>query len=241
MATEGRNASQEQRADVLDQELVHVLRQCADRYRRIVFSCSFGGTSIVIAHAIAMSRMDIPVYFVDTGLLFAETLAARRRFEQRFGLHVIDVGPALTLSQQAQRHGGELWLRDPDLCCALRKVEPMQRLLDGVDAWITGLRRDQASTRGQVEVFERHGLGDGRTIEKVNPMAHWPRQDAWQYIQAHDLPYNILLDQGYRSIGCRPCTGPVAAEDDEREGRWAGHEKTECGLHTFTRRLREGG
>ena len=233
--------SQVQREAALKEELETVLGQCLERYRRIAFTCSFGGTSIVIAHAIAMSDMDIPVYFLDTGLLFAETLAARRRFEQRFGLRVIDVGPALSLSQQAERHGGELWLRDPDLCCALRKVEPMQRLLGGVDAWITGLRRDQSLTRGQVEVFEHHGLEDGRTIAKVNPMAHWTRQDAWQYIQAHDLPYNILLDQGYRSIGCRTCTGPVATEDDERAGRWAGRAKTECGLHTFTRRLPEGG
>jgi len=218
-------------------ELVDRLRTWSGRYPRIGFTCSFGGTSIVVAHLIATRRLAIPIYFLDTGLLFEETLALRHTYEQRFGVPIVDVRPDADDLARAASGGVDLFRRDPDLCCDLRKVQPMRRLLAGLDAWIGGLRRDQSPTRGAVETEERHVLEDGRIIAKLSPMAYWTRQEAWDYIRAMDLPYNPLAERGFKSIGCRPCTQPVGADEDERAGRWAGTGKTECGLHTFTRRL----
>jgi len=218
-------------------DLAAILRRSAARYPRLAFTCSFGGTGIVLAHVIAMHRLPIPVYFLDTGYLFPETLALRHQFAERYGLEVIDVRPELSVLRQAERDGDELYRRDPDRCCALRKVDPMRQLLEGLDAWVSGMRRDQSASRGEVEVLERHTLADGRVIAKINPMAHWTRQDAWRYIAGNDLPYNPLADRGYKSIGCWPCTRPVGDGEDERAGRWAGTGKTECGLHTFTSKL----
>lgn len=219
------------------QDIARILRWCAARYRRIGFTASFGGTGIVIAHVIAVERLAIPVYFLDTGFLFPETYATRRRFIERYDLEVIDVRPTLSIEEQEQQFGPELYRHDPDRCCAVRKVEPMERVLSGLDAWISGVRRDQAATRGETEIVEEHILPDGRAIAKVHPMAHWTRADAWRYIVRHNLPYNPLADQGFKSIGCVPCTRAVADGADERTGRWAGTGKIECGLHTFTRRL----
>jgi len=213
-----------------------ILRWTAARFERPGFTCSFGGTGIILAHMIGVHRLPIPVYFLDTGLLFPETLASRRAFAERYGLDVIDVRPRLTVDEQARAYGPELYRRQPDLCCQLRKVEPMQRVLRDLDAWVGGLRRDQSETRGAVEVVERHVTEDGREIAKVSPLAHWTKQDAWRYILDNRLPYNPLLDRGYKSIGCMPCTVPVGVGAGERDGRWAGTGKTECGLHTFTRK-----
>jgi phosphoadenosine phosphosulfate reductase len=229
-------------ADARDgQDIGRVLRWCLASYPRVGFSASFGGTGIVIAHVIGVERLGIPIYFLDTGFLFPETHVTRQRFVERYGLQVIDVRPALSVEEQATRHGPELFRRDPDLCCAQRKVEPMQRVLASLDAWVSGLRRDQAETRGEAGLVEQHTLPDGRVIAKVHSMAHWTRVDAWRYIMRHDLPYNTLADRGYKSIGCMPCTKPVADGVDERAGRWAGTGKVECGLHTFTRRLLQEG
>lgn len=213
-----------------------ILAWTAEHFAHPALTCSFGGTGIILAHMIAVAKLPIPVYFLDTGLLFPETLEARDAFARQYGLEVRSISPTLSVEEQAEQFGAELWRRDPDKCCALRKVAPMTRLLADLDAWVTGLRRDQGASRAEVAVVEAHGLPDGRTITKVNPLAHWTRKEAWAYIRRHDLPYNPLLDRGYRSIGCVPCTVPVPAGGGERDGRWAGHGKTECGLHTFTQR-----
>lgn len=220
-----------------DADPLSILRWAAEHYQRIGFTCSFSGTGIVLAHMIGTQKLPIPVYFLDTGFLFPETLATRREFAERYGLSIIDVRPDLTVEQQAERYGEALYARDPDLCCHLRKVTPMQRILEGLDAWISGLRRDQSATRGEVEVVELHTLDDGRTIAKINPLAYWTKEEAWLYIAEHKLPYNPLMDRGYKSIGCWTCTRPVAIDANERDGRWDGTKKTECGLHTFTKKL----
>jgi phosphoadenosine phosphosulfate reductase len=216
-----------------------LLRWAASRFgRRIALSCSFGGPGgLVLAHMVAQCALDIPVLFIDTNLLFPETYALRQAFADRYHLRFLDYAPLLTPQEQARLHGDELWKRRPDTCCHIRKVEPMQRALRQLDAWVTALRRDQASTRADVKLIEAHSAA-GRIIWKINPLAHWTGAMVWGYLAEHDIPHNPLLDEGYRSLGCACCTERVSSsEAGERAGRWPGTPKTECGLHTFTRRL----
>lgn len=216
-----------------------ILLWAVDQFPRRGFTCSFGGTGIILAHMIGTLKLPIPVYFLNTGYLFRETLQSRDAFAQRYGLTVVDVVPDVTVEEQAARLGPDLYRSNPDMCCQIRKVDPMQRLLQDLDAWISGLRRDQSGGREGVDVVERHTLPDGRAIAKLNPLALWTKEQCWDYIRAHGLPYNPLLDRGYRSIGCWPCTVRVGEGQGERDGRWAGTSKTECGLHTFTKRAND--
>lgn len=198
---------------------------------RIALATSLGPQTLVILDMLHRLGRSVPVFFLDTDLLFPETYALRIRLQQRYGLDVRPVRPARSLAEQARDEGPALWERDPDRCCALRKVDPLRGALAGLDAWITGLRRDQGPTRASVQTVawdEAHGL------VKVAPLAHWTRDDVDRYLAAHDVPYNPLLDQGYRSVGCAPCTRAVRPGDDpgdERAGRWSASGKTECGIH----------
>jgi phosphoadenosine phosphosulfate reductase len=195
----------------------------------IVLACSFGGPSgIVILDLLHRAGESVPVYYLDTDLLFAQTYALIERVKARYGLDPIPVRSRLDLREQAERYGDTLWSRDPDACCALRKVKPQAEFLRSYRAWITGIRRDQAATRRTAHAIdwdERFGL------VKVNPLVDWSENDVWAYIREHDLPYNALHDEGYPSIGCEPCTRRVGAGEDLRAGRWSGFTKTECGLH----------
>jgi phosphoadenosine phosphosulfate reductase len=172
-----------------------------------------------------------PLFYLDTDFLFPETYELRDRIVQQYGLapaQVIQVKSRLTPEQQAAEYGEALWVRDPDRCCELRKVEPLIRILGGYRAWITGIRRDQAPTRAQARVIEwdqKFGL------VKVNPLAAWTTADVWTYIKANGVPYNPLHDRHYPSIGCTHCTAPVLPGEDPRSGRWKNFGKTECGLH----------
>jgi phosphoadenosine phosphosulfate reductase len=143
-----------------------------------------------------------------------------------YEVNVIDIGPALSIAQQDESFGKDLWARDPDRCCALRKVEPLERALEGMDAWITGIRRAQSVTRRNAKVLEL----DPRGVVKVQPLAGWSDEDVKGYLFAHDVPYNPLHDRGFPSIGCTPCTRAIRPGEDSRAGRWADAEKTECGL-----------
>lgn len=203
---------------------------------RIALTCSFGGeTGLVVAHMLSRIDRSVPIIFIDTDYLFPETYATMEAWVRRFGIRVQPTKPTLTPQEQAARYGPDLWERDPDLCCHLRKVLPMAEALQGLDAWMTGLRREQSSTRRGVDIVELHEQ-DGRSLVKINPLAHWSKGQVWAYLIEHDLPYNPLHDAGYKSIGCQPCTRPCQA-GDERAGRWQGHEKNECGLHTFTQKV----
>jgi phosphoadenosine phosphosulfate reductase len=207
-----------------------ILAWAVERYsERIVLACSFGGpTGIVIIDMLASSRLSVPVYYLETGLLFAETHKLVRRVRERYGIEPIVVEPELSVEEQGERYGQHLWERDPDACCNLRKVEPQRRFLASYDAWITGLRRDQASTRKETPVIQwdtKFGL------VKVNPLAEWDERMIWTYIRAHDVPYNQLHDRNYPSVGCTVCTRPVEAGRQMRTGRWQGFDKIECGLH----------
>lgn len=205
-----------------------ILAWAATAFRgRVALSVSFGGPGIVLAHMLARVDRTVPIVFIDTGMLFPETYELRRELAARWELNVIDTRPAFD--------PGPLYETDPDRCCAIRKVEPMQRVLDDVDAWISALRRDQGPTRARIEVVEHHEA-DGRPLVKLHPLAYWDRAKVWRYIVDHGIPYNPLLDRGYASIGCWPCTRATRPGEDERAGRWSGTGKIECGLHTFTAR-----
>lgn len=207
-------------------------------FPRIAISTAFGPEGCaLVAMAVAL-KPDVKVFTVDTDFLFPESIALRDKFVARYGLQLEVLRGAVSLEEQNRRHGLNLWQRDTDACCALRKVEPTGRALAGLDAWIAGLRRDQSATRAQIDVVERYERPEAEAegpLYKVNPLLHWTRKDTWDYLLKHEVPYNELLDRGYKSIGCWPCTQPVDAGADERAGRWGG-QKSECGIHTFMAR-----
>ena len=194
---------------------------------RVCLSCSWQKQSSVLVHMLAELGLGIDVIELDTHLFFRETYETRERLVERYGLTLIrpDV---LTVAEQHKREGPNLWERDPDRCCHIRKVEPLIEALEPYDAWISGIRRDQSPSRAnarKVERSERYG------VWKIQPLADWSEDDVWRYIVANDIPYNPLHDVGYRSIGCMPCTRPTRPDEEERAGRWAGSDKLECGLH----------
>ncbi|MEM6561417.1 MAG: phosphoadenylyl-sulfate reductase [Planctomycetota bacterium] len=197
-----------------------------------VLTTSYGMEGCVLIDMVAQLETPIRVVMVDTGFLFPETLDVEDRMRQRhphlrFERVSTDLSPAL----QEHVYGPDLWARKPDLCCALRKVEPLRRALVGSEVWLTALRRGSNPTRADAPIVDRH-FGYG--VLKVAPLATWDRRDAWNFVNQHDTPVNQLHERGYPSIGCTHCTRPVEGAkptDDDRSGRWAGKDKTECGLH----------
>lgn len=206
-----------------------VLRWALETYSPcICLACSFGAEDMALLHMGSRLLPGLDVFYLDTGLLFPETYRLIEQVSASYPVCIIRVTPELSVKQQARLYGDTLWARDPDRCCALRKVEPLRRFLSGYDAWVTGIRRQQSPTRRHTRPVE----WDGRMgLVKVNPLFRWSRDDVWQYIRANGVPYNPLHDRGYPSIGCWPCTTPVKEGEDERAGRWRGFGKTECGLH----------
>jgi phosphoadenosine phosphosulfate reductase len=194
---------------------------------RVALVSSFGAESAVLLHIAARVDRNVPVVFLDTGKLFPETLAYRAELAERLGLtDVRSITPDRDRLAEADRHGA-LWMTDPDLCCQIRKTEPLKRALAGFDAWFTGRKRFQNSVRASLSVFE----ADGERI-KINPLADWSGADLKAYAERHRLPAHPLVARGYPSIGCVPCTTKVEPGEDERAGRWRGLEKAECGIHT---------
>ena len=216
--------------------LTDVLRWCWDSFGTLAaVGTSFQGAGLVLLHHAFKAGLPFPVFTLDTGLLFPETLETKSRLEAFFGIRIESVVPALSLEQQAADFGAALWKRNPDTCCQLRKVEPLKVRLGSLSVWITGVRAEQGASRNKTAILERY-LFDPlleRHLFKLNPMVKWRREEVWEYLQAHGIPYNPLQDRGYRSIGCQPCTRLAGEADEERAGRWAGFEKTECGIHTF--------
>ena len=192
-----------------------------------VMGTGFGYSGVALMHMLSTVRPDATVFYLDTDLLFEETYELRDQLEERTGLNIVRVHSGVSLDQQKKEHGPELWNRDPDTCCFIRKVKPLQDYLADKKAWITAIRRDQSPTRANTDVVEWNEVN---SVVKLNPLATWTADEVWAYIHAHDLPYNPLHDEGYPSLGCIPCTEPTTSED-ERAGRWAGSSKTECGLH----------
>lgn len=194
----------------------------------IALACSFGAEDVALVDMMSRIKPGARVFYLDTDLFFPETYDVRDRLLERYQIEVVRYASPLSLEEQEGKYGAELWRRDPDLCCRLRKVEPLKEALTGLKAWITGIRREQAPTRANARVVEwdaKFGL------VKVNPLARWKWSQVWDYIVKNKVPYNVLHDRGYPSIGCAPCTRPVQPGEDLRAGRWSGFAKTECGLH----------
>jgi len=213
-----------------------ILQWSRDRFgSRAAIGTSFQGAGLVMLHLAREQGLRFPVFTLDTGLLFPETLELKKRLEDFFELTIESLEPDLTVEEQTDVHGPELWSRNPDLCCTVRKVLPLRDKLTDLDCWITGLRRQQSDSRSGIGVVEVYVFDEdtGREIVKVNPMADWSREAVWKYLHEHKIPYNPLHDRGYRSIGCRPCTTQTANGENERAGRWIGFNKVECGIHTF--------
>jgi phosphoadenosine phosphosulfate reductase len=209
-------------------DAVEIIGVARDIFRdRLALVSSFGAESAVLLSLLAEVDRALPVVFLDTGKLFPETLAYRDLLVARLGLtDVRSVTPDPERLAAADPHKA-LWISNPDFCCQIRKTEPLQRALTGMDAWITGRKRFQSRVRSELRVFE----ADGERI-KVNPLAMWSSADLKAYFVAHDLPEHPLVAMGYLSIGCVPCTTKVSPGEDERAGRWRGMEKVECGIHT---------
>jgi phosphoadenosine phosphosulfate reductase len=213
-----------------------ILRWAWKRFgARAAIGTSFQGAGLVMMHLAKRSGLPFPVFTLDTGLLFEETIQLKQRLEDFFGYKIEALRPDLTVQAQGSAHGPELWKRDPDLCCTMRKVLPLQDKLAELDCWITGLRREQSDERAKIGIVEVYIFDEttGREIVKLNPMANWPREEVWKYLRDHKIPYNPLHDQGYGSIGCIPCTQKTRGGENERAGRWIGFNKVECGIHTF--------
>jgi len=200
-----------------------------DRFHpRIALASGFGAEGMVLIDLAVRIHSGLRVLTLDTGFFFPETYTLIERVERRYGIRVERCRPELTPEEQAEAYGEELWARDPDRCCRLRKVEPLQRALQGLDAWITAIRRDQTAARAHARKIEwdrRFGL------VKLNPIADWTWEQVWTYVRVHQVPYNPLHDRSYPSIGCTHCTRPVRSNEHLRAGRWSGLQKTECGLH----------
>jgi len=195
---------------------------------RLAVASSFGAEDVVLIDLAATARPDFRVFTLDTDFLFPETYALLEEVERRYGIRVERCRSEFTPEEQAAAHGPALWSRDPDRCCKLRKVEPLKRKLSTLEAWVTGIRRDQAPTRAHAKKLE---WDDKFGLVKLNPLVDWTWDQVWEYIRAHKVPYNPLHERNYPSIGCTYCTRPVKPGEDLRSGRWSGFEKTECGLH----------
>jgi phosphoadenosine phosphosulfate reductase len=182
----------------------------------------------LLAHLAGSVARGVNILFLDTGYHFAETIGTRDAVASSYDVNVRTVLPLLTVTQQDQENGAELWRRDPATCCAMRKVEPLARALEPYTAWASGIRRDEAVTRRDTRVVE---WDDKRGMVKVNPIATWTQADVDAYVAEHGVLVNPLTYDGYPSIGCAPCTARVAPGEDPRSGRWAGQSKVECGLH----------
>ncbi|MGI9040690.1 MAG: phosphoadenylyl-sulfate reductase [Gemmatimonadales bacterium] len=200
--------------------------------QRLVLTTSFGMEGCVLVDMVARHGQPIPVVYLDTGFFFAETYRLRDRMVARYPqLRFENRGTSLTPELQEARFGPELWRRDPDFCCRLRRVDPMRQALAGEDAWASGLMRSQSTSRAGIGVVE---WDSQYQLTKVSPLAGWDRQQVWDYVRRHDVPYNELHERGYPTVGCTHCTAPVEGAGPAsytRIGRWAGTGKTECGLH----------
>lgn len=196
----------------------------------IVYASSFGAEAIVLIDLIQQIKPDAHIVFLDTGLHFPETYEVINKIEARFPtLKIEKKQPELSLDDQAAQYGSALWKRDPNQCCNIRKVIPLQKTLKAKQAWISGLRREQSPTRANTEFVNKD---EKFKNIKICPLIYWTWEDVWAYIREKDLPYNSLHDHQYPSIGCFPCTQPAGTDGDTRAGRWSGIGKTECGLHT---------
>ena len=200
----------------------------------IAASSSFGPESGVLLHMISRINPHVPVLFLETGYHFPETLKYKEELVQFLGLkNVVDLKADPKRKEEVvKQYEGVPYEKNPDLCCQINKVEPMDKALKDYDAWMSGIRRQQTDFRKSIRILEEYKRGDAE-LYKISPLANFTSREMWWYLKEHNIPKHPLYDKGYLSVGCWPCTRPVQPGDDERSGRWAGKAKTECGIHTF--------
>lgn len=206
-----------------------ILRWACETYGdKLTMATAFGAEGCAIIAMLADISKDVFIFNLDTGYQFPETLDTRQRLMEKYGLNIHLVRAEQSVNDMEAAHGGPIYDKNPDLCCHIRKVVPLEKAVAGYEAWISAIRRDQAPTRAHAPIV---GWDRKFHLVKVNPLANWTKRDVWDFILNNDVPYNPLHDQGYPSVGCWPCTQAVGAGEDDRAGRWAGSAKKECGLH----------
>jgi len=207
-----------------------ILRWAAERFgTRFTMATAFGPEGMILIHMLAEVAPQTPIFNLDTGYQFKETLELREEIKRRYGIAVEMKQPDTTVEQYERQHGGPVYRTNPDQCCFDRKVKVLERAVVGMQAWASAIRRDQSPDRANAPIV---GWDKKFSLVKVSPLANWTKQKVWGFITQHNIPYNPLHDQGYTSIGCWPCTRAVLLGEDERAGRWSGTAKTECGLHS---------
>lgn len=206
-----------------------IIRFAVETFPNITFACSFGAEDVVLVDMLQKISPKTDIFYLDTDFHFKETYETRDRMAERYpGIPFVEVKPEITPEEQTAQYGDELWKSNANKCCDIRKVQPLTKILSKYEAWITGIRRDQAPTRANAKKIE-YDVKFG--LVKFNPIASWTSEDVWNYIRENNVIYNPLHDNHYPSIGCEYCTRQVMPGEDPRAGRWAGQEKTECGLH----------
>ncbi|GIW96732.1 MAG: phosphoadenylyl-sulfate reductase [Pirellulaceae bacterium] len=207
-----------------------ILRWAVQRFApRFAMATAFGPEGMTLIHMLAEIAPETPIFNLDTGYQFAETLELREEVKRRYGIEVELKKPELTVEQYEAMHGGPVYKTDPNRCCRDRKIAVLQRAAADYDAWASAIRRDQSPDRAKAPIV---GWDKKFGLVKVSPLANWTKKQVWSLILKENIPYNPLHDRGYPSVGCWPCTRSVLPGEDERAGRWAGFNKTECGLHT---------
>jgi phosphoadenosine phosphosulfate reductase len=222
---------QQQSAELETASPQEILRWASRRFApRFTMATAFGPEGLVILHMLAEVAPDTPVFNLETGYQFKETLDLRDEVARRYGIEVELKRPDTTVEEFERQNGGPLYRTHPDQCCLMRKVRVLEKAVLGQHAWASAIRRDQSPDRAQAPIV---GWDKKFGLVKVSPLANWTKQQVWEFITEHHVPYNPLHDEGYTSIGCWPCTRAVMAGEDERAGRWSGFAKTECGLHSL--------
>jgi phosphoadenosine phosphosulfate reductase len=207
-----------------------ILAWATERFApRFTMATAFGPEGMVLLHLLAEVAPKTPIFNLETGYQFKETLELRDKVAKRYGIEVELKRPALSVTEYEQQNGGPVYKTEPDRCCFDRKITVLHQAIVGMHAWASAIRRDQSEDRARAPIV---GWDKKFGLVKVSPLANWTKKEVWGLITEHDIPYNPLHDQGYPSVGCWPCTRSVMFGEDERAGRWSGTAKTECGLHT---------
>jgi phosphoadenosine phosphosulfate reductase len=230
LSAEGIAAANRELAGATPQD---ILRWAVARFHpRLLMATAFGAEGCCVIHMIAEIEPGVRFINLETGYQFPETLELRERIRDRYGIAVEYIYPEQSVLDYEKEHGGPLYELRPDQCCYDRKVLPLRRALERIAplAWISAIRKDQTDHRNQADVVQWDAKFE---LVKVNPLLNWTKKDVWAFVAKHDVPYNPLHDRDYPSIGCWPCTRPVAPGEGERAGRWAGKLKKECGLHVI--------
>ncbi len=230
MNTVHQNAVKQYELSGISVDPVELLKWTIDHFgvNNVVMGTGFGAPGVVLLDILKKVNPNVDIFYIDTGVLFKETYELKEKLESFYNMKFKRFSTQIGLNQQGELYGKELWNRDPNLCCNIRKVMPLKKALSSYDVWITGIRKSQTEMRQLSHTIE---YDDRYNVSKINPLINWTHDEVWAYIKEHNLPYNELHEKGYPSLGCTHCTTSVKPGEDDRAGRWRGSNKTECGLH----------